>query len=194
MHQPVKDFAALADFGAEARDLIFVLDVANEDLRVAEQLGDRFLSLGRAHDVDDVRAGFTQHLADMKGHALAVRHAEDQERFTGELEEVHRRCGDVLQIAGKFTTESRRRILGSIASTALLSSRCPPCLRGAPHSLSASVQANSNRTATLPAQETLALRKKASASRSTRSTSISIVSPGRTIRLKRTSFIRVAPA
>ena len=54
------------------------------------------------------------------------------------------------------------------------------------------VQAKSKRTATLPSQLTFAFRKNASANRSVSSTSISIVSPGRTGRLNRTSFIRVA--
>ena len=54
------------------------------------------------------------------------------------------------------------------------------------------VHANSKRTESLPPQVTLPVRKNASAIRSVSSTSISIVSPGRMIRLNRTSFIRVA--
>jgi len=68
----------------------------------------------------------------------------------------------------------------------------PPARQSAYSLAAASVQANSKRTATLPPQETFALRKKASESRSMSSTSMSIVSPGRTMRLNFTSLIRVA--
>jgi len=60
------------------------------------------------------------------------------------------------------------------------------------HSIFAAVQANSKRTATFSSTVTLAFKKNASATRSTNSTSMIIVSPGRTMRLKRTSLMRVA--
>src|SRR5207244_2744194 len=54
-----------------------------------QQLADAVLALFRPYDIDDRRALRFQHLADVEGDALLVRHAEDDDRSACKSKKAH---------------------------------------------------------------------------------------------------------
>ena len=81
------------EFLAKPGDLVFLFDVAEVDSLRARELrhvGPDFLVLD---DVNAAGAGVGQHTTDVPSDAPPVGHAHDQNRFAGELEEVHEEKG-----------------------------------------------------------------------------------------------------
>ena len=68
----------MATLAREPVDLVFVLDVAHEDVASPTSL-DLLAALFAAHDVDDFGPGLAQHAADVPGHALAIGDAHDED-------------------------------------------------------------------------------------------------------------------
>src|SRR5436853_5335145 len=92
MNDAVNDRKLAAHFVSQAVNLVLMFDIADEDWSGIDQLGDGFLSRGRANDINDLGSGSRQFLANEIGDALAIRHAEDQDRFIGELQEIGHWC------------------------------------------------------------------------------------------------------
>ena len=98
MNQSMKFLAASGEFVAQAFNLVFVIHVAAENIAltpgpfpsgrgeiVGEQFGDVLPHFVILDDVNAFRARLLQHAANMPRNAFAIRHAEDQDRLTGEL-------------------------------------------------------------------------------------------------------------
>lgn len=57
-------------------DLLLMLNIADVNRDVANQLANLFAPLIAANDVNDLRTGFGQYLPNVRGYAFSIRHAE----------------------------------------------------------------------------------------------------------------------
>ena len=103
----------VAQFG----DLIFVLDIADENGRIADQFLHALAPGFAAHGINHIGAGFLKNLADVPGHAFAIGHAQHQNRFAGIVAESRSRCCFTPrnQHASKFQTRRQLSSAGYFA-------------------------------------------------------------------------------
>ena len=107
VEEAIDVFAVIGDLAGEPFDLVFVLDIAHEHFRIADELLDLLAAGFAADGVDDFGAGFDQHTTGVPGDALFVGDAHHEDAFAGELEEVGGHFNQDLTTEAQRT---RRRI------------------------------------------------------------------------------------
>jgi hypothetical protein len=85
MNHSMKLLAARRQLTRQSLDFAFSFHIAHVDICVAQQLRSAGPSFFVLHDVNDVSAGLGQRAADVVCDALAIRDAENQDRFIGKL-------------------------------------------------------------------------------------------------------------
>ena len=85
MDQAVQNRMFSGNLLTDLLDLVFLFHVADEDRGVAQQTCKLLFPVCRANDVDDLRAGISQHSTNVIRNALAIGDAKDRDRFPRQL-------------------------------------------------------------------------------------------------------------
>jgi hypothetical protein len=134
--------------GAERLDLRLVLDVADQHRGVADELAELVAAFFAPHRVDNPAVGLDQQPRDVPRDRLAVGDPRHEDRLAGELEEVSGHEGS--DEVGRMKDEDE------LKDTALATTHSSFIVHPSPFT-SATVQANSQRAASLPVRSLVTL-------------------------------------
>ena len=81
-------FEDLVEQLPDSVDLVLMFNIADVNRHVTDQLANLLTPLITADNVNDFCSGFGQHLPDMRGDTLSVRHAEDNDATVGQIEKI----------------------------------------------------------------------------------------------------------